>query len=171
MHLRILEVILSQPNANWQDSLSLDTIAPTPQPRHRRALLMKCVSRRRWDSIAQIDKGHKSSCEHRRLHLEAIELCAGNFELEQPTTFLGRWTFCTINNHDQYLTYVTSCMTTLLFCPSSVGAGKLDAIQRWTMLSTRSFSIETSARELIGRWRGEVGVGCGEYLYLRYKIT
>jgi hypothetical protein len=75
MHLSILEVILSQPNANWQDSFSLDTIAPTPQPWHRRALLMKCVGRRRWDGIAQIDKSHKSSCKHRALHLEAIELC------------------------------------------------------------------------------------------------
>jgi hypothetical protein len=58
MHLGILEVILSQSNANWQDSVSLDTIASTPQPWHRGALLMKCVGRRSRDSIAQIDESH-----------------------------------------------------------------------------------------------------------------
>jgi hypothetical protein len=78
------------------------------------------------------------------------ELSSGNFELEQPTTFLGRWTFCNlaINNQDPCLTHVTSC--------TAVGAGKLDAMpfREWTMLSTRSFSIETSAREMIGREKG-----------------
>jgi hypothetical protein len=55
---------------------------------------MKRISRRRRDSIAQIDESYKSSSEQQGLHLEEIELRAGNFELEQPTTFLGRWTFC-----------------------------------------------------------------------------
>jgi hypothetical protein len=118
---------------------------------------MECISRRRRDSIAQIDGSHKSSCEHRGLHLEAIEPCAGNFELAEATTFWVAGPF--VNNHDPYFMYVTSCMTSLLFCPWSVGADKLEAIQRWTMLSTRSFSIETSARELIGRWTGRVGCG------------
>jgi len=70
MPLGILQAILSQANANWQDSIAIDALPSVPKSWGGGTLFVDGITCWSRGCTAMGDQGNKSRRKQRRLHLE-----------------------------------------------------------------------------------------------------
>jgi len=70
MPLSILQTILSQANANWQDSIAIDALPSVPKSWGGGTLFVDGITCWSRGCTAMSDQGNKSRRKQRRLHLE-----------------------------------------------------------------------------------------------------
>lgn len=65
MIVAVIEIHLRQPDTNWEDRISLDATAATPETREGDAFLVDRVGARCWDGTAQSDEASEG-CRERK---------------------------------------------------------------------------------------------------------